>query len=126
MGDDGELLGKPRNQADAFKMIKGFVGGEHAVVTACCLIDIQQPNQRSVFCDQAFLRFGKISDKAIVAFIKTDAWQGKSGGYNLFERQEAGWDITVMQGDDPTTVVGLPMQILIQQLKTFGITPNTK
>ncbi len=126
VGDEGELLGKPAGKEDAFQMVKGFSGGEHAVITGCCLINIDEPHQRIIFSDQASLVFGDISDEAIKDFIETDGWRGKSGGYNLYERQAAGWDIRVMRGDDPTTIVGLPMLEVVERLKTFGVLPIQK
>jgi predicted house-cleaning NTP pyrophosphatase (Maf/HAM1 superfamily) len=53
-------------------------------------------------------------------YLNTDGWIGKAGGYNLTDRQHAGWPITV-EGD-PATVMGLPMNRLVGVLAGYGIT----
>ena len=68
------------------------------------------------FADVAVVRFGAVSEQQLVTYLATEEWQGKAGGYNLFDRQSAGWPIEV-EGD-PATVVGLPMKRLIPMLQT--------
>ncbi len=62
--------------------------------------------------DTAGVRIGLVTGSDIDRYLQTNAWQGKAGGYNLFERQQAGWPIEVIDGNDPTTVVGLPMELI--------------
>ena len=117
---NGYLLGQPASRDDAKKMIQGFTNAEHDVVSGVALLLVE--NSRIVntqtFHDTAAVRFGQLPDEKLEQYLNTDQWQGKAGGYNLFDRQQAGWDITV-QGD-PTTVVGLPMTKLAKCLADWS------
>ncbi|MEO0474549.1 MAG: Maf family protein [Planctomycetota bacterium] len=113
---NGSLVGKPRDQTHAGEMIRSFIESEHRVLTGVALIRIVS-DEREVesFADVATVTFGSIGNKQLDAYLATDDWRGKAGGYNLFDRQAAGWPIEV--DGDPTTVVGLPMRRLVPVLR---------
>lgn len=108
----GALVGKPSDRADAERMLRSFVNATHRVVTGVALQWVGGPESRGVerFADVATVTFGAIGDDALAGYLASDDWRGKAGGYNLFDRQAAGWPIQV--AGDPTTVVGLPMRRL--------------
>lgn len=113
---DNRLVGKPRDRDHARAMLTGFVNSDHAVVTGVALMwaGLSMPREPSVFADRAVVSFGAISAEQIERYLELDQWRGKAGGYNLFDRQRAGWPIRVT--GDPTTVVGLPMRRLLEML----------
>jgi septum formation protein len=114
----GELVGKPRDQEHARAMLRSFIEAEHRVITGAALLRVgKEESVLELFADTAVVRFGAIDDAELEAYVLTDDWQGKAGGYNLFDRQAAGWPIKV-EGD-PTTVVGLPMRRLVPMLEAF-------
>ena len=124
-GTEGTLIGKPTGQEDARAMVSGFMNAAHAVVTGVALAEVNpgQPAADSVIttlADTAVVTFGQVTDAELDRYLDTNDWQGKAGGYNLFDRQAAGWPITV-EGDS-TTVVGLPMEKLLPALDELGIT----
>ena len=104
----GELVGKPRDREHADRMIRTFIESQHRVITGVALLTVGATVES--FADAAVVRFGPVSDEQLGAYLATEDWQGKAGGYNLFDRQAAGWPIEV--AGDPTTVVGLPMRRL--------------
>lgn len=113
---EGQLVGKPRDRAHAGEMIRSFSGAEHRVLTGVALLRNNSGGSvMDSFADVTVVRFGPISEEQIDTYLATDDWRGKAGGYNLFDRQAAGWPIAV-QGD-PTTVVGLPMRRLMPLLQ---------
>lgn len=114
--DQGTLIGKPVDQADAKQMLHRFVAGPHRVITGVCLQTVinGEPAEATAFADTATVSFGPITEAQIASYLATDDWRDKAGGYNLFDRQAAGWPIEIT--GDPTTVVGLPMQRLLPQL----------
>jgi septum formation protein len=115
----GRAVGKPASRQDALNIIRGFVSADHDIVTGVAL---RLPEGAvTTFADTAIATFGPLSDEAIEAYLDTGGWRDKAGGYNLFDRQAAGWPITVR--GDPTTVVGLPMRQLNTVLPTLGIRP---
>lgn len=113
----GALVGKPRDRADARAMIESFIEAEHRVISGVALLRVGG-GERALqsFADTAVVRFGTISAEQLDTYLATDDWQGKAGGYNLFDRQDAGWPIEV--DGDPTTVVGLPMKCLMPMIQS--------
>ncbi len=109
---DRRLLGQPSSREDAAAMIGSFIGQPHRVITGIALMSRNDVHPH-VFADMAVVVMENITPREIELYLDTQQWRGKAGGYNLFDRLEAGWTIHV-QGD-PTTVVGLPMR----KLKTF-------
>jgi len=115
--DRRTLLGTPHTRAEAEAMIRSFLHADHEVITGVCLLaDRHEP---VAFADAARVRLGGVSDEQLTSYLDTGDWSDKAGGYNLVDRQRAGWPITT-QGD-PTTIVGLPMRRLVEVLQTFGV-----
>lgn len=117
---DGSLVGTPTTEDEARTMIASFIDTSHAVITGVALRS--ELSTVFTFADTAHVVFGHVSDDQLDAYLATNDWRGKAGGYNLFDRQADGWPIEV-QGD-PTTVVGLPMARLVHELARLGIHPN--
>lgn len=113
---DGELIGQPRDAADAERIIRRLQDGSHEVLTGVAILYVVSGGrpERELFIDRARVRVGHIGDEAIRAYVASGDWRGKAGAYNLRERQEAGWPIDY-EGD-PTTVMGLPMRALMARL----------
>ncbi len=121
VGQDGQLIGQPKDRQHAAEMIRHFTQNAHQVVTGVALLTdhLQAP---LILVDQSTVVLETLNDVQLDEYLDTDQWQGKAGGYNLFDRQAAGWPIQV-QGD-PTTVVGLPMKQLIPALAGLSIRPK--
>lgn len=113
----GELLGKPRDQADARRMLELLQAGRQDVLTGVCLLAAD--GQTQVWSDRAHLRCGPVTAAQLAAALPEERWRGKAGGYNLGELLAAGWPIEV-EGD-PDTVVGLPLRRLLPQLQALGV-----
>lgn len=108
----GRLVGKPTDAGHAEAMLQTFVNKSHRVITGVALLASSPGFKQMIqsFADTATVRFGEIDRAMLADYLATDDWRGKAGGYNLFDRQAAGWPITVT--GDETTVVGLPMRRL--------------
>jgi septum formation protein len=111
---DGKFLGKPRDAADAERILRLLQDGSHQVVTGVALVRTDDPGWRTHLVDRATVIVGHLGDERIAAYVNSGQWRGKAGAYNLGERIEAGWPIKY-QGD-PTTVMGLPMKALLGRL----------
>ena len=122
VGATGELIGKPANRDDLMKMLDGFVNATHRVVTGVALVALNHPPQEIAWADTAAVTWGDVSPAQRQQYADSGAWSDKAGGYNLHERLDAGWPITVT--GDPTTVTGLPMRRLTPQLRELGLVPN--
>jgi len=113
----GQLVGKPTDIDHARAMLLGFVQASHRVISGVALLTrgADAAGVEQSFADTATVTFGRVSAEQIQAYLDSGDWAGKAGGYNLFDRQAAGWAITVV--GDPATVVGLPMQMLMPRLE---------
>lgn len=127
VGVGGQLIGQPADRENARAMINGFVNEPHDVVSGVALIPIGFGGTAvESFADVATVRFGHLSDNQIEEYLDSGQWQGKAGGYNLFDRQSDGWPVTVDAECDPGTVVGLPMRKLVPALDRWSINAVTE
>ena len=115
----GRLLGTPQSGAEAWAMLRRFVAAEHRVVTGVAVMGGLTPGDEiEVFAEVAAVRWGEVSEGVLEDYAASGEWRGKAGGYNLWERVNAGWPGTV-EGDE-ATVVGLPMRRLAGVLAGRG------
>lgn len=115
------VMGQPVDEADATRMLRMLRDAEHDVVTGVALVDAAT-GRRTLFSDRTRVRVGKLSDTQIIEYVASGLWRGKAGAYNLAERVEAGWPITV-EGD-PGTVMGLPIRVLALRIAGFATVPK--
>jgi len=111
--DRGEIIGKAGDAGQARKILRRFSACEHEVLTGVAILR-PRAGVRTLLIDRARVRVGVLGERLIERYLRTGLWRGKAGAYNLFERLDAGWPITY-EGD-PTTIVGLPMEVLAPML----------
>ena len=112
-----EILGQPRHESDARRMIHAMRDNVHRTITGVCLLHVPT-GRRMLAVDAATVTVGSVPDEIVDAYVAGHEWRGKAGAYNLVERQAAGWPI-VCEGD-PSTVMGLPMRKLPSWLERFS------
>ena len=79
---NGEVLGKPADEADAHRMLGELSGNTHEVFTGVTLIDAASGRSLSrVVCTQ--VRFRPLSDEEIWAYIRTGEPMDKAGAYAI-------------------------------------------
>lgn len=110
---DGEILGKPKNENDAYNMLKKLSGRTHSVFTGVTVI---KNEKIKTFCEETRVTFYHISDEEIKAYIKTGEPMDKAGAYGI---QEKGGLFVEKTEGDYNNVVGLPMSKLVRVLKEF-------
>ena len=108
---DGTVLGKPANRDEALVMLERMFERDHRTRTGVC---VRSCEGRLLFEDSTLVRMGTPSPSELEAYLDSEQWQGKAGGYNLADRIDMGWPITF--DGDPTTVMGLPMARLVPLL----------
>ncbi len=111
----GMILGKPESREHAFEMLARLRGRAHAVYSGLCIWD-KESASRIVRVDVSRLWMDTISDERINAYLDTDEWVGKAGGFGF----QDGPDWIHLQSGSPTNVVGLPMELLAETLQTFN------
>ncbi len=107
---DGAFLGKPRDEDDARRMVARLQGRSHTVAGGLCL----WYRGRTVTAHELTrVKFAPMTDADIAAYLATDEWQGKAGGYAI-----QGYAARFIEGveGDYFNVVGLPVHRLFSTL----------
>ena len=77
-----QIMGKPRDRADAHRMLSSLAGDKHYVVTGCALIEAGIQNAR-VFAEVTEVFVEPLSEEELIAYIDTDEPYDKAGGYAI-------------------------------------------
>ena len=75
------ILPKPQHEDEARECLKLLSGRTHKVHTAICLITPHGRAHRKLVENR--LRFSRLSPSVIDAYVATEEWQGKAGGYAI-------------------------------------------
>ena len=110
---DGKILGKPKDEADAFKMLRLLSGREHFVFTGVC---VRKGEKLKVFHEKTAVYFYELGDSEISAYIATGEPMDKAGAYGI---QGKGAVLVRKIDGDYLNVVGLPLARLVRELKKF-------
>lgn len=101
---DGEILGKPKDEKDAFLMLKRLSGRKHEVFTGVCIVN---DNGKTVFSERSAVRFKNISDEEIFAYIKSGEPMDKAGAYGI---QGLGGEFASVDSGSFFNVMGFPIE----------------
>lgn len=114
---DDEILGKPKDDNDAKRMLKQLSGRTHSVVTGVAILSKEK---RVTFTVETFVSFYELSDDEIEYYVKTKEPLDKAGAYGI---QGIGALLVKEMRGDYFSVVGLPIARVVRELAQFGITP---
>ena len=112
---DGQILGKPKDAADARRMLMGLSGRTHQVYTGTSLI---WPGGRKSFTVCTDVTFYPLTEKEINAYIATGDPFDKAGAYGI---QTGAMKFVEKINGDYNNVVGLPASRLYQELKHIDL-----
>ena len=116
---DGNILGKPKDEADAVRMIASFQGKAHQVYTGVTLLLRQNGAEtEKSFFEKTEVVFYPMSEQEIDAYVRTGEPMDKAGAYGIQGRSAV--FVEKIDGDY-SNVVGLPLARLYQELKHMGI-----
>jgi len=127
---DGEIFGTPRDIDDARQMLLRLAGRTHEVHTAVCVTGYQpgyepghqtgeQPSHQAVL-DSATVTMTPIAADALEQYLLTGESLDKAGAYAV--QGQAGVFVAKVHGD-LSTVIGLPIPLVQQLLRPFGLLP---
>ena len=108
---DGAVLGKPVDEADAFRMLKLLSGRAHQVMTGITVLQNEKAVSHTEITD---VYFRALTDHEILAYIATGDPMDKAGAYGI--QNGAAVFVEKICGDY-FNVVGLPVCKLSQILK---------
>lgn len=112
---DGQLLGKPVDQADGYRMLRLLSGRTHEVLTAVCL---SNGPRHSVRLSSSQVRFRYLTDAEIAAYWQSGEPDGKAGAYAV---QGLGAVFIEHLSGSYSGVMGLPLYETAALLNKFDV-----
>ena len=109
----GEVFGKPKDEADALRMLRALSGRTHKVHTGVCVSDGVRTES---FVDSCKVTFFPISEEEIDAYTATKEPYDKAGAYAV-QGRAALW-LDRIEGDY-YTIMGLPVSRTARLLNRF-------
>ena len=101
---DGELLGKPLNELDAFNMLKKLSGKTHDVVSGYAYLSKEKTVRGTT---KTVVHFNNLSDETIKAYIKTGSPLDKAGAYGIQDKE---FNLVKSIEGSLDNVIGLPTE----------------
>ena len=113
---DNTILGKPKNEQNAYEMLNDLSGKKHFVVTAITVLDA---DTKKVFSDivKTYVTFCDLSEELIKKYISEKKPLDKAGSYGI---QEMGPEFIKEVNGDLENVIGLPTKVLKELLTKAG------
>ena len=115
---DGVIIGKPGDHENAIKQLQSFSGRTLTFYTSLCVFNAGT-NQYEETVEPFYVYFRELTDSQIENYLKKEepyncagSFKSEGLGISLFER---------LEGNDPNTLIGLPLIQLIKMLEKFGI-----
>lgn len=110
---DNQVLGKPKDKADAERMLRLLSGKIHKVVTGCAIVKGKEFVSFSNITD---VEFFPLTDDEIAEYINTSEPYDKAGAYGI--QGKASLFVKAIKGDY-FNVVGFPVSQLNRELNKF-------
>lgn len=112
------ILGKPGNHEQAVKQLKMASGKRVTFLTGLCLLN-SESGRSQVSCEAFHVEFRDLTDEEIEQYLKKEkpyncagSFKSEGLGICLFKR---------LQGDDPASLIGLPLIQLVDMLRNEGL-----
>ena len=119
---DNQILGKPRDAAEAVAMLERLSGRVHEVCTSVFICHLARTKATS-FSEISRVRFRRLTASAIDHYLARVNPLDKAGAYAA---QGFGGEIIETIDGSYSNVVGLPMERTVPALADFAIEPNRK
>jgi len=110
---DDQILGKPRNEGDARRMLRVLHGRWHQVLTGVALVN-DVTGQSKVAHEVTDVRFAEMSDEEINWYVATTEPMDKAGAYAI--QGHGALFIKEIRGEY-FNVVGLPVRLLYSLIR---------
>ena len=115
---DGRLLGKPRDEKDAIRMLTDLSGRWHRVHTGV-VVGTKESCVYGVKTTE--IKFMELSQREIELYVKTNKPLDKAGAYGIQDQAEI--FVEEIRGSY-SNVVGLPLNLTYKLLKQMGYRPT--
>ncbi len=111
---DGEIVGKPKDDADAAKILGKLQGRSHEVYTGVAVLT---PSGTQVECDVTRVTFAPMTEREISWYVATGEPWDKAGAYGI--QGPGGIFVNRVEGNY-FTVIGMPLPLLYRMLAKAG------
>lgn len=115
---DGQIIGKPENDADASRILHLLSGRTHTVYTGVCLLTDER---EILFYDTTDVTFACLSDAEIADYIASGEPRDKAGAYGV---QGIGAVLVERVEGCYFNVIGLPVPKVYRALSSLGALPG--
>lgn len=112
---DGEVLGKPADEADALSMLLRLSGREHRVLSA---VSVASREQQRTILSESRVRFRDIDSEEATQYYRSGEPEGKAGAYAI---QGFGAVFVEQLLGSYSGVMGLPLYETAQLLNDFDL-----
>jgi len=112
---EGTILGKPADEEDAFRMLSALSGVRHQVYTG---VTVMRDDVVLTRHEVTSVEFRSLEPEEVELYIATGECMDKAGAYGI-----QGYGALLVEGinGDYYNVMGLPVALLSQMLKEFGV-----
>lgn len=110
---DSKIIGKPKDQKDAFRILKKLSRRTHFVYTGISILNCDSDKWITTY-EKTAVKFRKISDDEIIDYIKSGSPMDKAGAYGIQDDYGAVFVEKII--GCYYNVVGLPLANLYQSL----------
>lgn len=114
---DGQILGKPQDEAEAAAMIRLLQGREHTVYTGVACLEAGS-GRSLVEWRSTKVKMKELTESQILSYARSGEGMDKAGAYAI---QGLGATLVTGIDGDYFNVVGLPLSLLSDMLSQFGI-----
>lgn len=114
---DGKILGKPKDETEAFEILKSLSGKSHEVITAYSFVNLK----KNIFLNDAEVTkvfFKNLSDEEINWYINTKEPMDKAGAYGI--QGKGAYFVEKIEGDF-FSVMGFPLGRFLRRLTEVGM-----
>ena len=77
-----KIMGKPKDESDAFFMLQSLSGKIHYVYTGICIIDTET-KKKVIDYEKTAVEFNCLTDEFIKRYLKTNEYADKAGAYGI-------------------------------------------
>lgn len=120
---EGEIYDKPKDLKDAKRMLLKLASKTHTIYTGVAVVDVET-EKAVVSVDAVKVTMKDYDEKVVDKYIERFEVLDKGAGYSIqFELPEFGSLVAGIDGA-MTTIIGLPMEYLVNLLKEFEVEPK--
>lgn len=107
---ENEIIGKPKDDEEAFEIIKKLSGKFHQVITGYSLISTDKINTDYVISN---VQFRSLSNDEISSYVKSGLYKGKAGGYGIQDKE---FSLVESYSGSLNNIIGLPTEVIKNHL----------